>query len=295
VSTPPRPILVATDLTDDAAPALRRGLGHARSTGAPLVVCHVVPDVRRHHPLSPTRDENDLMLGAGLTKRAAELVSEQVGRVLQISADEYRVVIETGTAEDEIVRVSEAEAAALLVIGAKLREGGQKIFGHVAERVVRYAHGSVLVARPGKATGKVLVPTDFGAGALPAMRLAKEIVRDVGVEVTLLHVLEIPSSAMPTALAPFGAGWTPPPQAVFDELKTLGGNTLSGLVKEYGFAHAEQVEGAPADVIVERAHSLDVEMIIMGSRGRTGLRRLVLGSVAEKVIRRSDCSVLVAR
>jgi nucleotide-binding universal stress UspA family protein len=57
----------------------------------------------------------------------------------------------------------------------------------------------------------------------------------------------------------------------------------------------EQVEGTPAEVIVARAEALGVEMILMGSRGRTGLARLVLGSTAEKVIRTSTMSVLVAR
>jgi nucleotide-binding universal stress UspA family protein len=295
VNTSLGPVLVATDLTDDSSPALVRGYRHARAIGAALVVCHVVPDVLRHHPLLPGRHENDLAMASALTKRAAELVTDHVGRVLQISSDAYRVVVETGTAEDEIVRIAEAEQASLIALGAKLRQGMERWLGHVAERVVRYAHASVLVARPGHETGKILVPTDFGAGALPAIGVAHELVRSLQVRATLLHVLQLPSTTLASVMTPLGGVWVPPSKSAMDQLDALGKSTLGGLVEEHGFAGSEQVEGDPADVIVERAKALDVEMIIMGSRGRTGLRRLVLGSVAEKVIMRSHGSVLVAR
>ena len=87
----------------------------------------------------------------------------------------------------------------------------------------------------------------------------------------------------------------PPSKTALEELQKLGARTLEGFAKQYGFASFEQLEGDPADVILERARALDVEMVAMGSRGRKGLARLVLGSVAEKVIRQSDTSVLVAR
>src|SRR4051794_19073934 len=106
-------ILVATDLTAYSEPALVRARAHAEVTGGALVVCHVVPDVLRHHPLFATRDANDTVMAGDLTKKAAELVAEQVGRVLRLSVDGYRIIIETGRAEDEIVRISEEERAAL--------------------------------------------------------------------------------------------------------------------------------------------------------------------------------------
>ena len=290
-------ILVATDLTTYSEPALLRARAHAEATGGTLVVCHVIPDVLRHHPLFATRDANDTVMANDLTKKAAELVAEQVGRVLRLSVDDYRIVVETGRAEDEIVRISEEEQAALVVIGAKPREGSERVLGHVAERVVRYAHTSVLIARAHAATSKILVATDFTEGSTAALKLGSELVTKLAVDGTLLHVVQLPSesSALSAVSSALGSPWIPPSQTSIESLEALGRSTLEGLAKEYGFTHVAQVEGTPAEVIVARAESIGAEMILMGSRGRTGLARLVLGSTAEKVIRTSNTSVLVAR
>lgn len=289
------PVVVATDLTDASRPALLRGRRHAGAIGVPLVVCHVVVDVFRHHPLIPTPSENELLIESNVITRIADLVTEQASDVLGLSADEFRVIVEAGTPEEEIVRIAEEQGASLIVVGAKPREGTQRVLGHVAERVVRYAHGSVLVARATEITGKILVATDFSEGSLPALRVGKQISGSIGAEVALLHVVRPPSSALPSALMPLGDTWMPPAKAAIDQLEALGMSTLASLTNEYGFTSFEQLEGDPADVIARRAEALDVEVVVMGSRGRRGLRRLVLGSVAEKVIRHSHCSVLVAR
>lgn len=293
--TPRRPVVVATDLTDASRPALERGRAHALAIGAPLLACHVVVDVFRHHPLIPNPAENELMLGATMLTRVVDLVTNEVTSALGVSPEEVQIVVETGTPDEEIVRIAEANDASLIAVGAKPREGVQAVLGHVAERVVRYAHTSVLVARPGKATGRILVATDFAEGSLPALRVAGEIARSTGTTATLVHVVKPISSAFSSALMPLGDTWTPPSKAAIDQLEALGRSTLEGLAKQYGFAQFEQLDGDPADAILERAEALGVEMIVMGSRGRKGLARLVLGSVAEKVIRLSQCSVLVAR
>jgi nucleotide-binding universal stress UspA family protein len=292
------PVLIATDLTADSEPALVRGRAHADATGAAWIVCHVIPDVFRHHALAPTQVESDLALAGDLTKRAADLVTEQVRRVLGASPDDCRVIVETGRPEDEIVRIAEAEHASLVVVGAKPRVGTERVLGHVAERVVRYVHTSVLVARPGAPTSKILVATDFTEASLPCVRFGAMLVAKAGVDATLLHVMQVPSAtsaALGSVAAALGSSWMPPSTMTVAQLEALARATLDGLAKEHGFAHSEQVDGEPADVIVARASATKAEMIVMGSRGRSGLSRLVLGSTAEKVIRKSDTSVLVVR
>ncbi len=289
------PVVVATDLEEASRPALERGRAHAQAIGAPLLVCHVVLDVFRSHPLVPNPAQNELVLGANVLARVAELVTNQVASVLGSAGEQVKVSVESGVPDEEIVRVAEANEASLIVVGAKPREGARRLLGHVAERVVRYAHTSVLVARAGKSTGKLLVTTDFTEGSLPALAVAGSVGRTTGAEVTLLHVLKPPSTALPSALMPLGDTWMPPSKSAFEELQKLGVRTLEGFTQQYGFTRFEQHDGDPADVILQRARELDVEMIVMGSRGRKGLARLVLGSVAEKVIRQSETSVLVAR
>jgi nucleotide-binding universal stress UspA family protein len=155
----------------------------------------------------------------------------------------------------------------------------------------------VLIARAHASTGKILVATDFTDGSTAALKLGSELVTKLAVDGTLLHVVQLPSesSALSAVSSALGSPWIPPSQASIESLEALGRSTLEGLAKQYGFTHVAQVEGTPAEVIVARAESLNAEMILMGSRGRTGLARLVLGSTAEKVIRTSTMSVLVAR
>lgn len=281
------PVLVATDLTEASDPAIARGAAHARAIGAPLVVCHVIPDVLRSHPLQPFAGKNELALSSDLTKRAAELATEQVRRVANVSPDEGTVVIETGNAEDEIVRIAEDRRASLIVLGTK--------HGRTAHRVVRYAHLPVLVARAAPPSGKILVATDFSDPSLAALRFAQMLVQQVKVEATLLHVMPPPSTFVPAIASPFGSPVVPPPAGVVERLEQLGNETLKSFAEKHGLQHTEQVEGDPSKVIVDRANALGAEMVILGSRGRTGLARLVLGSTAEHVVKEAPCSVLVAR
>lgn len=281
------PVLIATDLTEASDPAIARGSAHAQAIGAPLVVCHVIPDIFRSHPLQPFAGKNEMALASDLTKRAADLVTEQVRRVANLSPDEDTIVIETGNAEDEIVRIAEDRRAQMIVVGAK--------HGRTAHRVVRYAHVSVLVARAAPSTGKILVATDFSNPALIALEIGKKLVQQVKVDATLLHVMPPPSMLLPAVASPLGSPIVPPPAGIVERLETLGKETLDGLAKQFEMQHSEQVEGDGARVIVDRAKALGVEMIIMGSRGRTGLARLFLGSTAEYVVKEAPCSVLVAR
>jgi len=293
---PRLPVLIATDLTPNAEPALVRGRAHAEAVGVPYLVVHVVPDVLRHHPLSPTPAARDASPMLEVSKKAADLVTEQVRRVLGASPGEFRVRIEIGDAEDEIVRVAEEEHASLIVVGAREREGSERVLGHIAERVVRYAHATVLVARSGSPTSKVVVATDFTEGSNPALRYASMLVDKAGVEVTLVHAAQQPqSTALTTLFSTLGSPWTPPAAAAVEQLEALGREMLDSLANEHRFAHAVQVEGSPAAVILAQAEAIDAEMIVVGSHGRTGLRRLVLGSTAEEVIRLTKRSVLVVR
>ena len=292
------PVLVATDLTQASTAALVQGRAHAAALGAPLMVCHVVPDVFHQHPLLPNPSQSELGIEARVIARAAELTTTQVRDVLGLGPSDVRVVIETGAVDEEIVRLGEQEHAQLLVVGGASRDGADPFVGHVAEQVVRYAHSSVLVARDARAgvrEPRLLVTTDFSDHSMKSLEVASRIAKATGAHVTLLHVSTPPSSVASTAFMPFGDTWTPPSAAAMAELDALGLKMLEGLAKQYGFAGFEQVAGDPAEVIVDRAEALDASLVVLGSRGRKGLARFVLGSVAESVIEQCSRSVYVVR
>ena len=130
---------------------------------------------------------------------------------------------------------------------------------------------------------------------MPAVRFAAMLVAKTAVDATLLHVMQLPTPPLASLAAAFGSPWMPPSEGAVEQLEALGRTMLADLAKEHGFEQVEQVEGSPSEVLVSRAEALNAEMIVMGSRGHSGIARLVLGSTAEKVIRHSGMSVLVVR
>ncbi|MFO0906213.1 MAG: universal stress protein [Pirellulales bacterium] len=135
----------------------------------------------------------------------------------------------------------------------------------------------------------ILVPTDFSTFSDAAVRLATILARDSGARILLLHVAE-PRPAYTVA-------------GVYASLPA-GGNEFS--------AENEQLQkvtlpdpavplerrfavGSPAEAIVQIAREEQADMIVLGTHGRTGLARLLLGSIAEAVLRHAECPVLTVK
>ncbi|MCC6419212.1 MAG: universal stress protein [Gemmataceae bacterium] len=135
----------------------------------------------------------------------------------------------------------------------------------------------------------ILHPTDLSERSDFAFRLACSLASAHGARVIVLHVFEVPT-------VPYGGVMTPPPaespeeQArVRDQVRRLQ-SPVPGVGVETRLAH-----GDPAAEILHAAHETGCDLIVMGTHGRTGLARLLLGSVAEKVLRAASCPVLTAK
>ncbi|MBX3472264.1 MAG: universal stress protein [Planctomycetes bacterium] len=129
----------------------------------------------------------------------------------------------------------------------------------------------------------LLVPVDFSAPSLAALEYARGLAARCGARVELLHVID--AAAVDGVLGHASpAVWA---QALEDARRRL---------KELAQGEPCKVlEGRPADVVVDHAQAVQADMIVMGSLGRTGLERLLIGSVAERVVRMAPCPVLVLR
>jgi len=140
----------------------------------------------------------------------------------------------------------------------------------------------------------VLVPCDFSRPAVDAFRFAMQIMPKEKSVVHLIHVIELPV-LHDTVLMPvlyFEA-------AMMDELKQKMGDELNKLIKGHkkdGVAVTSEVLfGHPADKTLEYADSQSVDTIIMGSHGAHGFREFMIGSNAEKIVRRAHVPVLVVK
>jgi nucleotide-binding universal stress UspA family protein len=135
----------------------------------------------------------------------------------------------------------------------------------------------------------ILHPTDFSPQSMYAFHLACALARDHGARLLVAHVLESPPVAVfgEFGMAPVDLGESrADAQAKLDYLEVAG----SPLAVERFL-----LEGDPAPAILEFAQRRQCSLIVMGTHGRTGLERLLMGSVAEQIVRASPCPVLTVK
>ena len=137
---------------------------------------------------------------------------------------------------------------------------------------------------------KILVPTDFSDQSDKAVRYGVELANKFGAELFLLHAYE----ATPIMYGEGGAV-SPPSTAdiaasalkCLNEVEPTGGDNLQ--------VHRKVVEGHAVVEIVRYAKEHDVDLIVMGTHGRGAIAHMLIGSVAENVVRKGPCPVLVVR
>ncbi len=136
---------------------------------------------------------------------------------------------------------------------------------------------------------KILCPVDFDENALSALDTAIELAREHSGIVHLFHVVAAPMETIgqPLEFEPFRAAAEPTKQRLEEIAKERIGDRA-----QYDVI---VVAGDPATEILREAGGPEVDVVVMATHGRTGLRRLVLGSVAERVVRESPRPVLTVR
>ncbi len=144
---------------------------------------------------------------------------------------------------------------------------------------------------------RILCPVDFSEGSEQALRYAVELAKAVGASVTVLHAYETPMQWVPAGIA-YDAGepgalfdLEHQKQALRDKLEETRANAGASGVE----LHATLVEGPAAQTITDQAGELQADMLVMSTHGRRGLDHLLLGSVAERVVRLAKCPVLTLR
>ena len=139
----------------------------------------------------------------------------------------------------------------------------------------------------------ILAPTDFSEYSKKAVGSALELARKFGAKLTILHVVELPPYPV--------EGYVPPAvNATFlDDLERQATQDLAQLVPEAESSNVEVVRlvavGSPYRKIIDTAEAEQVDLIVMATAGRSGFSRLIMGSIAERVVRTATCPVLTIR
>jgi universal stress protein A len=141
---------------------------------------------------------------------------------------------------------------------------------------------------------RILLPTDFSDYSQNAVAYATEFANTFGAELHLLHVLQDLVAMVPEPGLAF-----PPPGDYMQELQESAEAALAKIPdpppSEGGNVVRVVRQGPPFVEIVRYAKENDIDLVIMGTHGRSGLAHVLLGSVAEKVVRKAPCPVLTVR
>jgi nucleotide-binding universal stress UspA family protein len=279
-------VLVATDLSEPALAAVRAGRALAARFGARVRLLHAQIPILAAEGLSPEVAEVEQRLRIDHERRLDALRGTELAGI----TSEARVVMDPSPAAAIVDACADAD---LCVVGTHGRTGAARFFlGSVAERVVRHAPCDVLVARSAAPLPprRVLACTDFSEGSFAAIDAARSIAGVFGIDLVIAHVID-PETPVPSEdgrrLVSLG------------EVRSRAERSLRDLV-------AERVPGArasielltaadPAERLSSYAAHQDFGLVVVGTHGRTGLRRFFLGSVAERTVRLATSPVLVVR
>lgn len=261
-------ILVATDLGVAGDQAIETGAAWSRRYSGTLIVAHVAR--------------------AGAEAAARIALDERVRAVTQQEGVELRVV--QGATADSILAVAEEVSADMIVLGGRERSGLRWVFGAVAERVVARSPVPVLVARAEEERAPhILAATDFSEPSLPAVAAARQVAHELAAPVTIVHCIERDA-------AHSGIGALTSLEGADPEVLAAARTRLRELCEQSPEKDTSRVlVGDPARSIVDLAEQIKASLVVVASRGRSGVARFVLGSVASRVVRDAPCSVLVVR
>lgn len=278
-----RRILVAVDGSENSLAACSAAGRLSTAPGARIDVVRVVPQSEGGRDRGEARK---------MLNRACAMVSGGV-RIKR------RVIEARGSPVEALVNYAADRECDLIVVGAKGSGGFRRLLlGSVASGVVTHAHVPVLVVRSlssftGKLFQHVLVAVDGSEPSRVAVRMAARLAGSLGARLTMLHVISIPAAA-------YSSG-----SSVATQMEKKARSSAEG----YLAAAKESAEDSGVDAkaritedlrspvkgITEYAARNHVDLIVMGTRGLGGFKRLLLGSVAGGVVSYADCSVMVVR
>jgi nucleotide-binding universal stress UspA family protein len=292
-------VLATTDFSEAAMEGVRLARWFAGRFSASVLLAHVVEPP----PLFSGMDEVVLAREGHEVLKLAETQLNRLAKREMQSKAKAQTTVREGKAFDEIAKLAGERDIDLIVIATRGHTGLKRAWlGSTAERVVRHAPCPVLTVPSQKAVSRerkvprfrlkrIVVPIDCSETSVQALPYANAIADEFGVEIILLHVME-----------PFGSQQAREHthDAVAEgEDEDLAEACLTRLGQEaLNRSHRVRTavrHGVPYKEITRAATGLDADLILLTTRGYTGLKNVLLGSTAERVVRHADCQVMVVR
>ncbi len=292
---PFRAILFAADFSENSREAFRTACALAVDNKTRVVVLHVAepqwspsgPVYRTPQTIQFHAEEPDQVQHEGLKRKLREFYAPS--RPIDV---DYQTT--EGDAAAEILRSAQKIGSDLIVMGTHGHTGVRRLVtGSVATAVLHGARTPVLALRSGAQSPKgeqfraILHPTDFSPGSEAALRVARSLAREHGSRLILQHVAACPVVVDGEVPAGFDVGSYR--DALEAARERIDGPDLKYPVETW-FSR-----GSAPDEIVRVAKEVGCDLIVMGTHGRTGLARLLMGNTAESVAPEAHCPVIIVK
>lgn len=291
---PRRTILVATDFSKPGKLVVPYAFKLALALNLRLIILHVVKAPPGFEQWSPAARRS---LQSLKTKALLEL-----SRVVRLANENGLMAdhrLQVGIPEDSILEVAHSSDVALIAMGTHGKTGWDRLrLGSVAESILRQAPCPVLTVHASVTSrtsvnssrlslSRLLVATDFSAASKAALRAAVVLAKRLNGQVVLVHAAE-PSGSLQSGRRRVDEFSRKRYARQFQ--RVIAASRAVEVITD-----KVVITGSPLEVIFDQAKHQKVDLIIVGTHGRRGMKRLILGSVAEAVIRKAACPVLVVR
>jgi nucleotide-binding universal stress UspA family protein len=289
--SPIKRVVVGTDMSAMAVRAETRAAMLARELGCEsLDLLHVIDRLALEslsHLAEPLVDTEQHLMDS--SRRQLAEVERRLSNTYGIEV--MTVTLNVGRAHNEIARYAKLLQAGLVVLGAHSGGMVRELFvGSTVDKVLRTLPCPLLIVRrePQAPYQRILVAVDFSESSRPALETARNIAPHASV--TVLHAVEVPLEKK----LKFDAQRIEVYRTELSARKSDQMLTLVSCVGNDSVSWTRVVEpGAPADVILKKAHALETDLIVIGKHGRAGWEEMLIGGVTKQVIQYAPCDVLV--
>lgn len=294
-------ILVAIDFSQHAESAMKQAVWLARQTGAKITLAHTLPDLRKAVHSVSYQARVDLFYGEGsVFQREVRQDSDTKMRrmIASLNAVDLNVKVKTllGAPYAEITHAVQQEGYDLVLAGTRGLAAWEQFFvGSTAKRLIRKCPSSVWIVKaehvgPPKA---VLAATDFSDVSRRAVLEGLWVAQQASAEFHLLHVVD--SMDVPEDII----SRIPEGSSLRREINEEAKHRFDGFVESLN-TDPDQVQrhlsfGTPWQEVGRLAKHLNIDLIALGTVGRSGIKGVLLGNTAEKVLGTCDCSILTVK
>lgn len=283
-------LLLSTDGSEFSEGAIIEAVKLAKISSGKLFVLSVIETNPEFEVLAPQIVEKE-------EKQTRDRLEQVKSRAAKEGVECEIIARHSESPFQAIIEEAEKNQADMIIMGRRGRTGLRRLLmGSVTAKVIGHASCNVLVV-PGTAEiryKKILAATDGSKYSVAAASEAIGIAKRCGAEMFIISV--VPSETA----SPFDIVHSEMRHEMIAQKEFQDGeknvNDLLVISKQEGVrAEGLIVEGRPYEAIVESAREKDIDLIVMGSHGRTGMERLLMGSVTERVVGNADCPVLIVK